>query len=139
MLATRENITGYIPQRAPMVMIHDLVEASDSHAVTQLKVETENIFVEDNVLTEPGLVENIAQTGAALVGYQCSKKKTTVPVGYIVAVKDLKIAKLPAAGSEITTSVRIVNQVLEVTLAQGEVKQHGEICCSCEMRIFVKS
>jgi predicted hotdog family 3-hydroxylacyl-ACP dehydratase len=138
MLATRENITGYIPQRAPMVMIHNLVEASDSHAITQLTIERENIFVENNTLTEPGLVENIAQTAAAQVGYQCSIKKIPVPVGYIAAVKDLKIIKLPIVNSEITTSIRIVNQVLDVTLAQGEVRQHGEICCSCEMRIFVK-
>jgi 3-hydroxyacyl-[acyl-carrier-protein] dehydratase len=138
MLATRENITGYIPQRAPMVMIHNLLEASDSHAITQLKIERENIFVENNTLTEPGLVENIAQTAAAQVGYQCSIKKIPVPVGYIAAVKDLKIIKLPIVNSEITTSIRIVNQVLDVTLAQGEVRQHGEICCSCEMRIFVK-
>jgi 3-hydroxyacyl-[acyl-carrier-protein] dehydratase len=138
MLATRENITGYIPQRAPMVMIHTLVEASDSHAVTQLKIEAENIFVENNVFTEPGLVENIAQTAAAHVGYQCAIKKIPVPVGYIAAVKDLKITKLPALHSEITTSIRIVNQVMDVTLARGEVKQQGEICCSCEMRIFVK-
>jgi 3-hydroxyacyl-[acyl-carrier-protein] dehydratase len=138
MLATRENITGYIPQRAPMVMIHNLLEASDSHAITQLTIERENIFVENNTLTEPGLVENIAQTAAAQVGYQCSIKKIPVPVGYIAAVKDLKIIKLPIVNSEITTSIRIVNQVLDVTLAQGEVRQHGEICCSCEMRIFVK-
>lgn len=138
MLATRDNITGYIPQRAPMVMIHDLVEASDIHAVTKLKIESENIFVENNVFTEPGLVENIAQTAAAHVGYQCAIKKISVPVGYIAAVKDLKITKLPSTGAEITTSIRIVNHVLDVTLAQGEVKFQGEICCSCEMRIFVK-
>ena len=34
MFATRDDITKYIPQRHPIVMVHALVEADDSHAVT---------------------------------------------------------------------------------------------------------
>jgi 3-hydroxyacyl-[acyl-carrier-protein] dehydratase len=88
---------------------------------------------------EPGLVENIAQTAAAHVGYQCSLKNIPVPIGYIAAVKNLEIFHFPELNSVITTSVRIVNQVLDVTLAEGKIEQNGELCCSCEMRIFVKN
>jgi 3-hydroxyacyl-[acyl-carrier-protein] dehydratase len=140
MLAQKENIIEFIPQRAPIVMIDDLVEASDTHSVTRLQIRQENIFVEDGRLTEPGLVENIAQTAAAQVGYQCSIKKIPVPLGYIAAVRNLTIAKLPSVNSRITTSIRIVNQVMDVTLAEGKViDEDGEVCCSCEMRIFVKA
>ena len=75
MLASRNDITQYIPQRAPIVMVHALVEADDEHAVTQLAIEPDNIFVSNEFFAEPGLVENIAQTAAMHVGYQCSKKK----------------------------------------------------------------
>jgi 3-hydroxyacyl-[acyl-carrier-protein] dehydratase len=140
MLASKQNITDFIPQREPIVMIDDLMEASDVHSVTQLQVRSENIFVEEGRLTEPGLVENIAQTAAAQVGYQCSVKKIPVPLGYIAAVKNLVISKLPVVNSRITTSIRIVNQVLDVTLAEGRVvNENGEEYCRCEMRIFVKA
>lgn len=140
MLATKENITEFIPQRHPIVMIDDLVEASDTHSITRLKIRGENIFVEGGRLQEPGLVENIAQTAAAQVGYQCSIRKVPVPLGYIAAVKSLTISKLPVVDSRITTSIRIVNQVLDVTLAEGRVVgEDGEECCRCEMRIFVKA
>jgi predicted hotdog family 3-hydroxylacyl-ACP dehydratase len=140
MLASKQNITDFIPQREPIVMIDDLVEASDIHSITQLQVREENIFVEGGRFTEPGLVENIAQTAAAQVGYQCSVKKIPVPLGYIAAVKNLTISKLPAVNSRITTSIKIVNQVLDVTLAEGKVvNENGEECCRCEMRIFVKA
>lgn len=138
MLATRENIVQFIPQRAPMVMVHDLLEASESHAVTRLTIEDTNIFVKNDVFTEPGLVENIAQTAAAQVGYQCALKKIPVPIGYIAAVKNLEITRLPGKDSPITTTIRITNQVLDVTVAEGKVEQEGSICCVCEMRIFVK-
>jgi predicted hotdog family 3-hydroxylacyl-ACP dehydratase len=74
MLATKSNITNYIPQREPIVMIHNLVEVSDEHAVTQLTIEPDNVFVTEGYFAEPGLVENIAQTAAVHVGYQCQQK-----------------------------------------------------------------
>ena len=139
MLVHKENIKDFIPQREPIIMIDDLLEASDSHSVTRLVVMSDNMFVEAGKLTEPGLVENIAQTAAAQVGYQCAMKKIPVPLGYIAAVKNLVISKLPSVGSQIVTSIRILNQVMDVTLAEGKVMDaDGTMCCSCEMRIFVK-
>lgn len=139
MLASKDHITNFIPQRQPMVMIDDLLEASDTHAITTLKIDAANIFVEEGKLKEPGLIENIAQTAAAHVGYQCSVKQIPVPIGYIAAIRRLEIRQLPQTGSEIKTSVLITNQVLNVTVAEGKVEQNGIVCCSCEMRIFVKT
>ena len=138
MLASRNDITQYIPQRAPIVMVHALVEADDEHAVTQLAIEPDNIFVSNEFFAEPGLVENIAQTAAMHVGYQCSKKNIPIPIGYIAAVKDLKIQRLPKQHTQITTSVKITNKVLDVTVVEGRVEQGGNLICSCEMRIFAK-
>jgi 3-hydroxyacyl-[acyl-carrier-protein] dehydratase len=139
MLATRNDITKYIPQRDPIVMVHALVEADDDdHAVTQLAIEPDNIFVSNEFFAEPGLVENIAQTAAMHVGYQCSKKNIPIPIGYIAAVKDLKIQRLPKQNTKITTSVKITNKVLDVTVVEGRVEQEGNLICSCEMRIFAK-
>jgi predicted hotdog family 3-hydroxylacyl-ACP dehydratase len=139
MLASLNDITRFIPQRHPVVMIHDLVEASDSHAITQLKINHDNIFVFNGLLTEAGMVENIAQTAAAQVGYQCAVKNIPVPIGYIAAVKNLKILKMPLQDSMITTSIKITNQVLDITVAEGRIEQENELCCICEMRIFVKT
>ena len=138
MLASRNDITQYIPQRAPIVMVHALVEADDEHAVTQLAIEPDNIFVSNEFFAEPGLVENIAQTAAMHVGYQCSKKNIPIPIGYIAAVKDLKIQRLPKQHTQITTAVKITNKVLDVTVVEGRVEQEGNLICSCEMRIFAK-
>ncbi len=138
MLATHKNITDYIPQRAPMVMIHDLLEVSESKAVTQLLISSDNIFLHDKKLAEPGLVENIAQTAAVQVGYICKQKNIPVPIGYIAAIKDLEIFNLPSENTTITTTVTIKNQVLDITLVEGEVKQNNEVLCRCEMRIFAK-
>jgi hypothetical protein len=83
-------------------------------------------------------VENIAQTAAMHVGYQCSLKNIPIPIGYIAAVKDLKIKSLPKQNTKITTSVKVINKVLDVTVVEGRVEQNENVLCSCEMRIFAK-
>jgi 3-hydroxyacyl-[acyl-carrier-protein] dehydratase len=138
MLANRHNITQFIPQRFPIVMVHDLVEATDSHAVTRLLVEEDNVFVSEGSFAEPGMVENIAQTAAVHIGYQCFKKKVPIPIGYIAAIRALHVKNLPEVGKTLTTTVRITNKVLDLTVAEGKVEMDGEVLCSCEMRIFAK-
>jgi 3-hydroxyacyl-[acyl-carrier-protein] dehydratase len=138
MLADKQSIINYIPQRAPMIMIHSLLEANEDGAITQFTVLPDNIFLHDKKLAEPGMVENIAQTAAVQVGYICVQKKVHVPIGYIAAIKDLKVFKFPAENSTITTTVTVKNQVLDITLVEGIIKQNDEILCQCEMRIFAK-
>jgi 3-hydroxyacyl-[acyl-carrier-protein] dehydratase len=138
MLATPTEILQFIPQRDPIVMVHELVEASDDHVVTRFHIKPDNVLLSSGFLAEPGLVENIAQTAAVHVGYQCSLKNIPIPIGYIAAVKELKIDGLPAQNTTIITTVKVLNKVLDITVVEGKIEQDGKILCSCEMRIFAK-
>ena len=138
MLASRSDILQYIPQRKPVVMVHELLEASDDHVVTQFAIEDDNVFLSSGKFAEPGMVENIAQTAAVHVGYQCASKNLPIPIGYIAAVKDLKVNFLPKQNSVIRTSAKVINKVLDITVVQGKIEFEGNILCSCEMRIFAK-
>lgn len=138
MLVYRADIEKYIPQRAPFVLVHELVEASDIRAVTNFVVEKECVLVEDGKLQEPGLIENIAQTAAAQIGYRCAQQSIPVPIGYIAAIKDLEIYALPVIGAKIRTQIEVINLVLDVTLIKGIVFLNDSVLCECEMRIFVK-
>ncbi len=137
MLATRSEIESFIPQRDPFIAIHEIHQATDEYAITQFTVVAESIFVIDGMLGEPGLIENIAQTAAAQMGYVCKTKKLPVPIGYIASVKNLKIIELPPIGSVLTTSIQITNRVMNVILIEGRIKTGDNSVCECEMRIFV--
>ena len=138
MLANREDILKFIPQRRPIVMVHRLTSASDDNAVTQFDIESDNVFIDKGRFAEPGIVENIAQTAAVHIGYQCSQKNIPIPIGYIAAIKDLRVKALPLVNSSITTTVKVVNKVLDITVVQGMITQGDETLCTCEMRIFAK-
>lgn len=138
MLVHRSDIEKFIPQRPPFVMIHELEEVSETRAVTYFRVEHENVFVEEGKLKEPGLIENIAQSAAIQVGYPCMQQGKPIPIGYIAAIKDLKIYSLPRLGEKIRTQIEVVNFVLEVTLVKGSIFLNDTVLCEGEMRIFVK-
>lgn len=138
MIVERKDIEKFIPQRPPIVMIHHLLEATDKYAVTETAIEEQNIFVESGHFTEPGLIENIAQTAAAQAGYQCHLKKNDVPIGFIASIKDLHIRKLPSVNSKIITRIEITNQVFDVTIFNATIHLGEEEICQGEMRVFIK-
>lgn len=134
-----KDILAYIPQRHPFVMIDELLFADDNTAVTKFKVTANNLFAADEQLTEPALVENIAQTAAARMGYICSQKNEPAPVGFIGAVQNLHIMALPGVNDELETEITIKNQVFDVTMITGKVSCRGAVLAQCEMKIFIQS
>lgn len=132
-----QEITAYIPQRAPFVMIEKLDFADATTTRTSLTISDGNLLVKNGRFTEPGLVENIAQTAAAGIGYICRAENKPVPVGYIGAVQNLVVHELPAAGQVIETEVTVRNQVLNVSIIDGTIRSNGQVLAQCEMKIFI--
>lgn len=138
MIAGKNTIIEYLPQRPPVVMIHHLLESDDKHTVSELMVEGHNVFLENGKFSESGLVENIAQTAAAGVGYRFKMENKKVPVGFIASIRDLKIHHLPAPGALLRTEVLNVDEIMGVSIIRGTVMSGNDLCAECEMRIFLK-
>lgn len=138
MLATGDELLALLPQRPPMVLIAALLACNDNRTISQFQVPANCLFVEDGVLSEAGLLENIAQTAAAGAGYSYQQQGQAAPIGFIAAIRDLRVAALPAVGTELTTEVQVLNQVLEFCIVRGTVKAAEITFAECEMRIFSK-
>ncbi|HTN05841.1 3-hydroxyacyl-ACP dehydratase [Agriterribacter sp.] len=134
-----KDILAFIPQRPPFVMVDELVAADSNTGTTKFKVSADNIFTVNGRLTEPALVENMAQTAAARIGYICSQKKEPVPVGFIGAVQNLHVMALPGVGDELETEIVIKNQVFDITVIAGKISCNGVVLAQCEMKIFIQS
>ena len=118
-------------------MISSLVHADESCTRTSYTVPADNIFVENGLFREAGLMENIAQTAAARAGYQAMMENKPVMVGYIGAVKNLEILSLPGINEELETEVTVVNEIFNVTIVKGIVKCRQQVMAQCEMKIFI--
>lgn len=132
-----ENIETLIPQKPPFVMIDKLIAFCEITTTTGLTIKADNIFVENGVFKEPGLVENIAQTAAARAGYDSQIQNKPVLVGYIGAINGLQVFSLPKTGDELVTQITTQNQVFNVTLIAGKITCKGELIAQCNMKIFI--
>jgi predicted hotdog family 3-hydroxylacyl-ACP dehydratase len=132
-----KNIESVIPQRHPFVMIDELLYCEGAITRSSFEVSGDNIFVAENLLREPALVENIAQTAAARAGYLAISENKPVTLGYIGAIQKLEITGLPRVGDMIETEVKVLNQVFDVTLIEGQLTSNGKLLAKCEMKIFV--
>jgi predicted hotdog family 3-hydroxylacyl-ACP dehydratase len=137
-LVNKSQITEYIPQKKPIIMVDTIESFDDKSVLTTFKIENENIFVSNGVLNEPGIVENIAQTAAARAGYEVKLRGIEPLVGFIGAVKDLEIHYLPKVGETIQTRIEIKMEVMGVTLIQGESTCGEKKVANCEMKIFLQ-
>ncbi len=134
-----QPIASLIPQRPPFVMIDELLYCDDAAARSSFRVAAGNIFVCGGRFSEPGLVENMAQTAAARSGYQAAAEKKIPPIGYIGDVKNLEIVELPKINDLLETEIRIENQIFDVTVVSCKVWCNKKLLAQCEMKIFIST
>ncbi|MCX2678331.1 hypothetical protein OOZ15_00105 [Galbibacter sp. EGI 63066] len=121
MIQATDNIEHLIPQKHPFVMIDTLVVYSDTGIESSFTPKEGNIFLKEGIFSEPGIVENMAQTIALHTGYKYFLKGEEPPVGYIGSIKKVKIAKLPRIGETITTKASILHEFMGVTMVSVKV------------------
>lgn len=135
---TTIDVKTLIPQQVPFVMIDHLTHFDMVFTKTDFTIRPDNLFVEDGVFLEAGLVENIAQTCAARLGYiNTVILKGEVRLGFIGAMKSLKINDLPAIGERLETSIEVMNEVFNITLVNATTLCNGRTVATCEMKISV--
>ena len=120
-------------------MVGKLTAFDEKRTVTETFIKEDNIFVCDGVFSAPGLVENIAQTCAARIGYFNKYiLNKGIQLGFIGAIRNLEITGCPKVGDTITTCVTVIDDVLGMTLANAVVTCNGETLATTEIKIAVR-
>ena len=117
------SVSGILPQREPFVFVDRLVRYDDRETVTSFTVPAGHLLVEDGHLTASGILENMAQSSAARIGYLC-KYILHVPVriGYIGAIRKFRVHRLPAVGETLTTTIILREDVFDICLTDAVVR-----------------
>ena len=133
------DIHELLPQQKPFVMISRMVQLDAVRTICETDIHPDNIFVEDGCFSAFGLIENIAQTCAARIGYVNKYiLKKAVQIGFIGAIRNLEVTDLPEVGQQITTIVDVIEEVFGMTLASAVIKQGNRTLATTEMKIAVK-
>lgn len=106
-------IQNYLPHRAPMLLVDVIVELNEHVVKTIFEIKEDNLFVQNRVFAEVGLIENAAQTCSAIVGKSYytdennQEKEHVNLIGFISGIKKLKIHQLPEVGQVIKTTATL--------------------------------
>lgn len=133
------DVHELLPQQEPFVMISRLEHFDMKRVVTSLEVKPDNIFVEDGHLSASGLIENMAQTCAARIGYINKYVLLKgIQIGFIGALRNFQSSALPAVHQRITTEVEVLEEIFGMVLAQASTFCNGEHIASTEIKIAIK-
>ena len=120
-------------------MVGQLVHFDMTRTVTETTIGSENMFVENGQMTASGLIENIAQTCAARIGYVNKYiLKKGIQIGFIGAIRNLEVKALPAVGDTIRTTVDVMEEVFGMILANASIECNGRTMVTTEMKIAIK-
>ena len=130
------DVFQLLPQRPPFIMIDHLTHFDRIFTSTCFTVRPDNVFVEEGMLNPCALVENIAQTCAARMGYVNQFiNSDKVKLGFIGSVKHLVVARDVKVGETLHTTIEVVREVLQLTLVKATIKIDGEVVVEAEMKI----
>jgi 3-hydroxymyristoyl/3-hydroxydecanoyl-(acyl carrier protein) dehydratase len=145
---TAVDIQNYLPHRAPMLMVDLILDIDTNFVETIFLIKEGNIFVENDVFIEAGLIENTAQTCSSIVGKKYffdedgTENKNVNVIGFISALKNLKIYTLPKVGDSIITKATLVSKFAgdDYTLCTMSCKSllGDKILLECEINLFIQ-
>lgn len=130
------DVRVLLPQREPFVMIDHITHFDRVVTTTDFEVRENNLFMENGVLNPCALIENIAQTCAARMGYINQYiDKDKIRLGFIGSIKNLTVLRPVLLGEKLTTRIEVVEEVLQMTLVNAFIKVGQETVVTAEMKI----
>ncbi|OXA80541.1 hypothetical protein SAMN05444397_10563 [Flavobacterium aquidurense] len=142
------DIQNYLPHRAPMLMVDLILDIDANFVKTIFFIQEDNIFVDKNIFTEAGLIENTAQTCSAIVGKKYffeddgTENENVSVIGFISSLKNVKIYSLPKVNDTITTKATLVSKFVgdDYTLCTMSCESllEDQILLECEINLFIQ-
>lgn len=141
------EIQHYLPHREPMLMVDYIMSMDRENVETTFYISEDNIFTVDGRLTEPGLIENAAQTCSAIVAKSYfvdddDNVHSKDVIGFISSIKKVQIYSLPKVGCGIVTKAQLVSRfdTGEFITCMMSCKSYceGELLLEGDINLFIK-
>ncbi|WP_294285957.1 ABC transporter permease [uncultured Chryseobacterium sp.] len=134
------NIHNFLPHREPMLMTDYILELTKEKVITSFEIKEDNIFVNQGVLVEAGLIENSAQTCSSILGQSFfeNPETDTKVIGFITNIKKIEIFSLPKAGNTIISKASLISQFENICQIYCETFLEDELLIRSEINLFIQ-
>ena len=133
-LISQYELEKLIPQKKPFVMVDQLFAYAEDNLVSGFQILEDNIFSENGYFSESGIIEHMAQSVALHTGYTFFLRQEETPTGYIGSMKDIAIIMLPKVGTQLLTTVKIIQEFMGITLVEINVHQDDSVIATGSMK-----
>lgn len=129
------DILHIIPQRPPFVFVDEVAYTDEEGAEVYYTITKECPLVDDDQLPLAGVLEHVAQSCAARIGYLQSTQNEPIRIGYIGAVKKIELKRIPIVGERLLTKVMLLENVLDISLLQCDTFIEGELIAQTTLKL----
>lgn len=105
--------------------------------MAEFRITGDCLFCFNGEFLPAGIIENIAQTCAARIGYINMVRSEEIKVGVIGSVQNLILYSLPHEGDLLETKIIVSNVIFSVTIVDAFVKCKGKLIAQCNMKIAI--
>lgn len=138
------KVTELILHKNPFVLISQLIEIEVNRAITHFEIPKDHILLENEKLSEIGLLENLAQTAALSAGFRYFTNQDTdmdkyePPMG---SIKKIQISRTPHFSEKLETRTVLANSIksgqTEVVFCVGKISVGNEVLVHGEFKLFL--
>ena len=131
-------IERLLPQRPPMLLLDRILSCTASEGTADTLVSPGNLFrLPDDTIHAAALFELMAQTYAAVHGYQNQLAGKPVSIGYLAGITRAVVHGPARLGDRLLITVRQTALVQPFIRAEARVVRDGQTLAEGELTLFV--
>ena len=131
------SVDGFVPHEGRMRIVDAIVSIEERKVETLAKITQESIFVdEEGVLDPTAHVELIAQSLAAMQGFNARDNESEKLGGFLLGVKNLEVFGEVRVGDELRISAFKEAKFGDFGIIKGTVFKDNETIASGEIKVY---
>jgi predicted hotdog family 3-hydroxylacyl-ACP dehydratase len=121
-------------------MIDRLIDVKDHGGTAEAEVTSDNVMLDENGQLDPlAAAEMIAQTYAAVKGYDVRLSGKPVKQGFLVGIRKIQFLKLVFVGDLLRINVDTVGAISGFAVVKGQVTRNQEVIAEGEIKLWIQS
>lgn len=129
------SILDIIPQRPPFVFVDDVVTVNGLSAILSYRVSPSCPLLSNGYLSIAGVLEHVAQSCAARIGYLQIQTNQPIRIGYIGGVKSIEVLRNPQVGELLITEVELIEEVFDISLLSCTTRVEDEVIAQTTIKL----
>lgn len=141
------DISNFLPHRPPFLMVDKVLSIGDDHVITSFKIKKGNVFIQNGIFSEVGLVECAAQTCSSIVGKSYFddddiEGKGNKLIGFISTIKKVNVFSCPLLGTTVISKANLESRFdandYTICTLQCNIYEGEKELLSCQLNLFIQ-